>query len=552
MAHDLPKIYLVIGDKISIQLSEDKLKILTKTLEEANLSVRAINGLKKNFNCIYVGDIIFLNKSEFHKYKNIGKNTSEEIIKYIESNYLKFGELIEPWNDDVITEYRDFFEKKLYDNITETDVLLENELHSVIKQSLISIKNKSEEYIDRRVQIVIDRYGLDGTPSKTLEIIGQKYNVTRERIRQIEKKTIRHIINSKIPFPTLKKIYSIIQEKLPISEEELNLIIKKKNVTKIEWKIDGLRIFGDKIGFNKKIFFYKTINKKAFLINEKNLIDFSYIFSFVKKRISDTGLYSIKSLQELEIVKKNKFNENLLRSIVSSNLDFHWLDEEKNYFTFYRQRNRLSNLISKAITANKFLEIEKLFKSIKKNYRIKKKILFNINIFIEYCKINYDCIYNNNFTIEFKSEIPKLSDYKGYKGNRVAPNENKMINLFRNYGPIINWDDLKELALGNDISKHSLTMMIQFSPLFEKIDRATYMLQGTKLNEDKKDIVKIELSTRSFLKKDCPFEVNKNAYVEIYKHGKYQKTLAYKKPLRKIENNIYGVDFDDEVYPIKK
>ena len=232
MAHDLPKIYLVIGDKISIQLSEDKLKILTKTLEEANLSVRAINGLKKNFNCIYVGDIIFLNKSEFHKYKNIGKNTSEEIIKYIESNYLKFGELIEPWNDDVITEYRDFFEKKLYDNITETDVLLENELHSVIKQSLISIKNKSEEYIDRRVQIVIDRYGLDGTPSKTLEIIGQKYNVTRERIRQIEKKTIRHIINSKIPFPTLKKIYSIIQEKLPISEEELNLIIKKKKCNK--------------------------------------------------------------------------------------------------------------------------------------------------------------------------------------------------------------------------------------------------------------------------------------------------------------------------------
>ena len=123
---------------------------------------------------------------------------------------------------------------------------------------------------------------------------------------------------------------------------------------------------------------------------------------------------------------------------------------------------------------------------------------------------------------------------------------NKSINELRDL------DDLKELALGNDISKHSLTMMIQFSPLFEKIDRATYMLQGTKLNEDKKDIVKIELSTRSFLKKDCPFEVNKNAYVEIYKHGKYQKTLAYKKPLRKIENNIYGVDFDDEVYPIKK
>ena len=106
----------------------------------------------------------------------------------------------------------------------------------------------------------------------------------RNLIRQIQKKTLRQIINSKIPFSILKKIYSIIQEKLPISEEELNLIIKKKNLTKIEWKIDGLRIFGDKLGFSKKSFFYKIVNKKAFLINEKNLIDFSYICSFVKKK----------------------------------------------------------------------------------------------------------------------------------------------------------------------------------------------------------------------------------------------------------------------------
>ena len=34
MAHDLPKICLVIGDKISIQLSEDKLKSLLLCLLE--------------------------------------------------------------------------------------------------------------------------------------------------------------------------------------------------------------------------------------------------------------------------------------------------------------------------------------------------------------------------------------------------------------------------------------------------------------------------------------------------------------------------------------
>ena len=42
------------------------------------------------------------------------------------------------------------------------------------------------------------------------------------------------------------------------------------------------------------------------------------------------------------------------------------------------------------------------------------------------------------------------------------------------------------------------------------------------------------------------------SYVEIYNYGKYQKTLAYQKPLRKIEQEVYGVDINDKVYPIKK
>ena len=40
--------------------------------------------------------------------------------------------------------------------------------------------------------------------------------------------------------------------------------------------------------------------------------------------------------------------------------------------------------------------------------------------------------------------------------------------------------------------------------------------------------------------------------IEIYNYGKYQKTLAYQKPLRKIEQEVYGVDINDKVYPIKK
>ena len=52
----------------------------------------------------------------------------------------------------------------------------------------------------REAQILRLRFGLDHEPELTLEAIGQRFGVTRERIRQIEAKAIR-----KMKHPSRKK-----------------------------------------------------------------------------------------------------------------------------------------------------------------------------------------------------------------------------------------------------------------------------------------------------------------------------------------------------------
>ena len=46
---------------------------------------------------------------------------------------------------------------------------------------------------ERQKEIIIDRYGLRNGTEKTLEQVGQKYGLTRERIRQIESKALRKL-----------------------------------------------------------------------------------------------------------------------------------------------------------------------------------------------------------------------------------------------------------------------------------------------------------------------------------------------------------------------
>ena len=50
---------------------------------------------------------------------------------------------------------------------------------------------------ERERQVVVLRYGLAGNEGHTLEEVGKIFNLTRERIRQIEMQAIRKLRNSK-------------------------------------------------------------------------------------------------------------------------------------------------------------------------------------------------------------------------------------------------------------------------------------------------------------------------------------------------------------------
>lgn len=227
---------------------------------------------------------------------------------------------------------------------------------------------------------------------------------------------------------------------------------------------------------------------------------------------------------------------------------FIWLDDNKEWFSFHSKRNRLSNLISKAATVSKSLDADYLFKRIKNHYRL-GNVLYDKNVFLNFCLNSFDCKLENNL-IKFNSTNSKLSSYKGYKGTPIAPNEQKIVEVFNKFGPILNWQDLKELSQKCDVSEYSLNMMMQFSVMFQRIDTATYILSGAKFNKDNKK-VKIDLMSKSYKKKDCNYIENEPQYfVEIYKLNKYIKTIAYPRMLMKISETSKGVFFEDKVYPV--
>ena len=82
------------------------------------------------------------------------------------------------------SQLSDFIEDSDYDN--PEDFMLENSLIEDINSILLTLTEKESE-------IIQFRFGLNGRSPLSLKEIGDKYSLTKERIRQIEKKAIKRL-----------------------------------------------------------------------------------------------------------------------------------------------------------------------------------------------------------------------------------------------------------------------------------------------------------------------------------------------------------------------
>ena len=521
---------------------------LIKDFNEIPLSLRTKNALW-NLGCNYVGDIITINKPELFRIKALGYKSILEIEDYLKSLNLNFGDQLDPWNKDIIIKLREELREQVSAikkfELIDQDKYLEVELNRVIDEC-VSTSKKDPKIKSRIKDILINRFGLDGTPAKTLEIIGQKYNVTRERIRQNQVVGLRKLRILKPLTPILDNIFEILLKSLPITEIEFNKILKEKNLTRQDWDFKGLQDFYE--NFGTKLNFYVTKKNNINVISDGNLNHvFNIILTSINKKISNSGIFSLSDCMNLKEVYLNNIKKETLKRLVQIKPLFTWLDEKEDWFTFFSNRNRLSNLVSKAATSKDALDIDELFKKIK-NYHRLDNIKYNKEVFISFCKVSFDCELKKDELIFFSSKS-KLSDYEGYQGNIVAPNEQKIIELFKDFGPILDWQDLKYLSKTKNVSEASLNMMIQFSVLFQRIDKATYILNGSKFDKIK-NTVKIDLFTASFNVSKCSYIPKQGqVYVEIYKNNSYLKTLAYPKSLIKIDTDVFGILYEGKVYP---
>ena len=520
-------------------LDEYQKKRLFIPIETVIHNFRAINFLK-NSNVEISGDL-YEHAEDLLKNntQNVGRKTID-ILK--NSLFLIFS--IHPFNVKFSLNFTSYYEggkiknwaeikQKYYDKYKK---LSNNSFLKTNEANLYNAKFLDEElsYICdlikfKRFDIIKDLYGLDGTHYKTLQETGDKFKITRERIRQIESKFLNRATNINFEFPILSRISNLLDISTPIKTNDFENLIKEKNLIKNFLSSESLLNLFDKL--LEKNHYYITKYFQYRIIVKKDGIELSEAFKFINNNLNKFSCIDLSYVS-----KKFKVESKFLLNILKINNDYDFIDDNWIYLK-NKSSNFLYNALLKIFNVTKKINKFQLEKALDRSRNIKQIPKFEV--LRKYCEKVFKATTNENEIIVTENNVDKFL----FNTSRfvITDKEKFIIDKFREK-KFKNYYELERDFIESGESAGSASYMVSMvSLIILKLAPQTYCLIGTDFTVE--EVAEFENKFRNIKGKRAQIEydyLNENLIKVSYKINLKNKNGNRFKIPNNLKNNLHG------------
>ncbi|MDO8848476.1 MAG: hypothetical protein Q7W51_08850 [Coriobacteriia bacterium] len=218
----------------------------------------------------------------------------------------------------------------------------------------------------RNIQVTVHRYGLDGTPPEGLETVGQRFGVTRERVRQIvyrfessleRLETWNRTQHFAVYAPVLDSAIALVRDR-KLTRLEAPVALAQEGVTLNPFSIDSLEkasaLLGRSCGFGEE-----TALELPVAVHR--------ISAYLTTR---RGALTVEELgRALEAELGMQLGEASLRRFVDADPEASWLDADW-YWIPSAGRNRVLNRMRKAVSTAEIVSFHDLRNAVRRDRRM--------------------------------------------------------------------------------------------------------------------------------------------------------------------------------------
>lgn len=355
---------------------------------------------------------------------------------------------------------------------TQTDAM---NLEEIMNEFLMVLSEKERAVITKR-------FSLDNKPRQTLESIGKKFSVTRERIRQIEatalKKLQRNAANSRIK-KVSQAIAILLQEKGGVCEEKIIITEALNRIHGPKSPINGhiVRLAlsitpGVLRSDSPKLFKRFWYQKDAISMGDvKKIAKAAYQAANKKRDVLSTGELVDKTVKNLKGIVVNKTT---ILSIINADTRFRKMNENSWGLLEWRHINPKS-IHDKALIVMR--KIQKPMHFIEIANQISAQGFDNRPVTVQ--AVHNDLIRYPEFVLVGRG-MYALREW-GYNPGTVA---DVIAAILKEKGALTKKEIVKEVQKQRDVKVGTISLNLQKEEAFARIGRAVYEFDESKWNPE--------------------------------------------------------------------
>lgn len=418
--------------------------LLGQKLDGFDLSTRAANCLREAHMRTF-GDLVALRGVDVLRWPNAGKKTLAEVRRVLGSVGLKLADDQVPQDDD----------DSRFLSASSRAAVLEEELYRFVR--VVDT--------ERNANILAKLWGWNGQAPRTLDSVGQEFALTRERVRQIEKRALQRLRKQQFEAPLVRAAVGALESSVPDTESALSAALRERGVSSSDFSPQSVKDAAELLGI-KWPFESVSVGEEKILSPAREGEGYRKALLLVRKKTSERGCVNILSLASELHMDESKIPG--LRRVLNAVAKLAWLDDSQEWlYSVESTRNRLFNLCSKVLGVAPRVRLSELRHAVSKSRRLAmcppQRVL---GIFVE------------RFGLGRVEESIVIAN----SGSGTAPTDDSvegiMLGVLDEYGPAMDGEEFAEKCVAAGVNAITFYIYRVISPVICALGKNVYCKVG--------------------------------------------------------------------------
>lgn len=340
-----------------------------------------------------------------------------------------------------------------------------------VEEELVQVFAPGPRPRDR--QIVAEYYGWDGHRGRTLEELGRKHGLSRERIRQVCARAIRRNRDTAVFAPVLDRALALLVKRLPLALDDLQAEFDDAGISACRLPVESVQQAAEFLS-RRPEFAVIDVAHNRLAVHPKQAKTLRMIVETARQVVGNYGAAKMTDLMAtLATRTSEKITPNLVRETLQTQSDLRWLDKSRSWYRLDSMLHYgLPNMIDKVLSVVGRIEVARLRSAVARYRRSSRKPPPQ-KILLEFCRQMPGTRVRRSLVI---------SDPRRDWRKILTGVERCMVEVLREHGPVMERTAFEELCIRKGMNRFSFNAILMSSPVVAQYGRSVYGLPGLKVS----------------------------------------------------------------------